>query len=481
MLFNSFVYLVFFTAVVLLFYILPHKSRWVMLLLASAAFYMAWVPELILLLLAVAFVNWACAELISRSGGRRLRKIWLIADLALSFGALFVFKYLGFIGRSLAAFFGFFGQNFPAGHVSLILPMGISFYTFHSVGYAIDMYRGSYPRERNFLKFALFVTFFPQLVAGPIGRADKLLPSLLERKDFRPENISAGVKQMLLGYFKKVLVADRLALAVNTVYKAPQYHLGLQSVIATVFFAVQIYCDFSGYTDIAIGCARCMGVDLMKNFNQPYLSGSVREFWRRWHISLSAWFRDYLYIPMGGSRVSKPRRAFNVMVTFLVSGLWHGADWTFVIWGGLHGLFQNAETWLEERVRPWRTRVIRALRYPLTFAAVCFAWIFFRADTLSDAFRMIGGLFDGAGRWGDRQFVYAALTGMGVSLLDLLIDAGLVLLVFGMELIGRDKSVYENMERRGALARGAFYFAAAALICCFGVFEHGGMFIYFQF
>jgi D-alanyl-lipoteichoic acid acyltransferase DltB (MBOAT superfamily) len=286
---------------------------------------------------------------------------------------------------------------------------------------------------------------------------------------------------MLIGYFKKTVVADRLSVVVSTVYNAPEYHGGLQSVIATIFFAIQIYCDFSGYTDIAIGSAKCMGIDLMQNFSQPYLSGSVREFWQRWHISLSTWFRDYVYIPLGGNRCSRARQALNIMITFTISGLWHGANWTFIIWGGLHGLFQNIETWLERHVKAWRSPPVKILRYPLTLAAVCFGWIFFRANTVGDAFLIIGNLFSDAAEWPHRQYLYVTLSGMGVHLLDMLINCVLVLLVFGIDLIGGKKSVFANMERTNILVRGAFYFVLIALIFSLGAFDSGGQFIYFQF
>jgi len=481
LLFNSFTYLIFFAAVVALYYILPHKLRWGMLLAASVVFYMAWMPPMVLLILGEAFLGWLAALLIARTDNPRLKKIVLVCVLIALFGILFFFKYLAFLSGSLAALFGLVGWNYPVSDFSVILPMGISFHTFQNAGYTIDVYRGEGKPERNVLKYALFVMFFPQLVAGPIERAERLLPSLFERKHFSAENISAGVKQMLIGYFKKTVVADRLAVLVNTVYNAPEYHRGLQSVVATVFFAFQIYCDFSGYTDIAIGSAKCLGIDLMQNFRQPYLSGSVREFWKRWHISLSTWFRDYLYISLGGNRCSKTRRAFNVMVTFTVSGLWHGANWTFIIWGALHGIFQNIETWLDGRLKVWKSKPVKFLRYPLTFIAVCAAWIFFRANTIGDAFGIIGGLFSDAAQWPHRQFLYETLSGMGVTVLDAVIDCGLILLTFGMDFIGGGKSVYANVQRFPAVARGAFYFIIVALIFSLGAFGNGGQFIYFQF
>ncbi|MCL2462651.1 MAG: MBOAT family protein [Defluviitaleaceae bacterium] len=482
MLFNSLIYIVFFIIVLVIYYILPHRLRWVMLLIASLVFYMAWIPQYVLLILFDAFVGYIMAILIARAGdNRKKKKLFLVFALVSTFGILFFFKYLVFINRSLMALFGFFGISYPVADFSILLPMGISFHTFQNAGYAIDVYRGDSKPERNFFKYALFVMFFPQLVAGPIERAGRLIPALFQKREFKIDNIQAGVKQMLLGYFKKVVVADRLAVLVNTVYNVPQYHRGLQSLIATFFFAFQIYCDFSGYTDIALGGAKCLGIDLMQNFRQPYLSASVGEFWRRWHISLSTWFRDYLYTPLGGIRCSRRRQAFNIFITFAVSGLWHGADWTFVIWGLLHGLYQNIETWLAVRFRFWGRKRGRPVKIPLTFLAICFACIFFRANSVGDAFGIIGGLFAGAAQWGQRQFIYQALTGMGVSLLDFAVDIGLILAMIGMDLIGRDKSVFENMERKNVFARYAFYGAVIGLICCLGVFSNGQQFIYFQF
>ena len=336
MLFNSFTFIVFFIAVSALYFVLPHKIRWILLLAASCIFYMAWNPKLIILILITIFINYTAALYIYKYKKQKGKKI-LILTLFIDFGLLFIFKYLGFMNDTLLALFG---DNWPIKTLNIILPMGISFYTFQAASYTIDVYRGTIKPERHFGIFALFVMFFPQLVAGPIERSENLLPQFYEKHKFDFERIISGLRIMMWGFFKKIVIADRAATAVNAIYNSAQSYSGLYLVIATVLFAFQIYCDFSGYSDIAKGCARVLGFRLMDNFKNPYLSGSIKEFWRRWHISLSTWFMDYIYIPLGGNRAGKLKKYRNLIVTFLISGLWHGANWTFVLWGGIHGIYQ---------------------------------------------------------------------------------------------------------------------------------------------
>jgi len=313
------------------------------------------------------------------------------------------FKYFNFANENIAAFANFIGWNYPIENLSIILPIGLSFHTFQSLSYTIEVYRGHQKAERHYGYLALYVLFYPQLVAGPIERPQNILHQLHEEHRFEYQRVADGLKWMAWGMFKKVVIADRMALFVNPIYDSPTSHEGPALVFATLAFAIQIYCDFSGYSDIALGSAQVMGIKLMKNFQHPYFARSISEFWRRWHISLSTWFRDYVYIPLGGNRSGARRTAINLFITFLLSGLWHGASWTFVIWGALHGIYIILNHWIEPRWTRFRDSGF-AKRFPSlhnglsllsTFGLVCFAWIFFRASTLPDAFYIVTHLFSG--------------------------------------------------------------------------------------
>ena len=473
MLFNSFTYIVFFIIVAAVHYLVPHKFRWMLLLIASYIFYMAWRAELILLILFSTFVNFFLARRIFSINEVTTRKLMLVISLIINFGLLFTFKYLVFMNNTLAYFF----QNYPVREFDIILPIGISFYTFQAAAYTIDVYRKDAKPQSNFFKFSLFITFFPQLVAGPIERSKKLMPQLFERKEFSPDNIVAGCKWITIGFFKKIVVADRLSILVNRVYNSPEYFTGPAFAIATVFFAFQIYCDFSGYSDIAIGCAKIFGVDLTENFRQPYISRNVKEFWRRWHITLSSWFRDYLYIPLGGSHGSKLKRHVNLFITFLISGLWHGANWTFVIWGGLNGLLQIFEDITGLR----KNKILRFFRLDivLTFSAICFTWIFFRANSLTDSLYIMRSLFSG---WDiNRQQAFRLLNSMGLSLFEVFVCVGLLAFLCLTDLIAGDESLYAKTERLPIIARFPLYFVLIAAIISLGVYYNAGQFIYFQF
>ncbi|MCB0064655.1 MAG: MBOAT family protein, partial [Caldilineaceae bacterium] len=338
MLFNSLQFIIFFPAVVTIYFLLPHRYRWLLLLAASYYFYAAWQIEYTLLIFISTAVDYAMAHLMAQSEKLWHRRAYLGVSLLVNLGLLFGFKYFNFFNESVRATLNLFNIFYNVPAFQVLLPVGISFYTFQTLSYTIDVYRGKLAPERHFGRFALYVAFFPQLVAGPIERATHLLPQFHQPMTFNQTRIASGLRLLLWGMFKKVVIADRLALYVNQVYDHPGDHGALTLLIASYFFAFQIYCDFSGYSDIAIGAARVMGFDLMENFRQPYMARSIAGFWRRWHISLSTWFRDYLYIPLGGNRVARWRWYSNLFLVFLVSGLWHGAAWHFVIWGALHGL-----------------------------------------------------------------------------------------------------------------------------------------------
>ncbi len=400
MTFNSLDFLIFYPIVLLLHFLLPFRYRWMLLLGASLLFYMWWSAPLFFLILFTTVVSWVCSLVIEKTDDPKKKKLCLILTLITSLGVLFFFKYYNFLAGTAMSLGALFGAEFDA-TLHLILPVGISFYTFQTLSYAIDVYRGDIKTEHHFGYYFLFVTFFPQLVAGPIERPDNLLPQLYTEHRWNWDDAMAGGKRMLAGFFKKIVVADLLASYVNAVYNNPETSTGLGIVVASAMFAVQIYCDFSGYTDIAIGCARIMGIHLMQNFNRPYSAKSIKEFWARWHISLSTWFRDYLYIPLGGNRCAPARRWINVMIVFLVSGLWHGAAWTFVIWGFLHGAYQIIGGLTlkkrQELCEKWHinrdSAGFRIYQQALTCVLVTFAWIFFRANSTGDLLTLLSHLF----------------------------------------------------------------------------------------
>lgn len=383
MLFNTFPFAVFFLAVALLHFALPARFRWAVLLAASYFFYMWWSIPYIAVILGITLVDYFAAIRIEQAWGRQ-RRVYLAFSVLCNFGLLFVFKYADFFSAAV-------GAQMPALH--LLLPVGISFHTFQAVGYVTDVYRGKIPAERDLRMYALFVAFFPQMVAGPIERADRLLPQFRGAKLPDYARVGSGLQLALRGLMKKSVIADLAAPAVYQVYSRPRNFPAPMLLLATVLFSAQIYCDFSGYSDMAVGLARVLGYDLTVNFREPWRSRSVTEFWRRWHISLSQWFRDYLYIPLGGNRVRAVRHAVNIVAVFLLSGLWHGANWTFLAWGAIHGFFVIAERGTQG-VRDHLARTLGLTRHPrltagaalvTTGAAVTFAWVFFRASSLGDA------------------------------------------------------------------------------------------------
>ncbi len=403
MLFNSFQYALFFPVVAAVYFALPHRARWAWLLAASYVFYMAWKPGYAALLLSSTLVNYAAGLGMGAAHNQAARRAWLLLSLAASLGLLFFFKYYAFFGAQVRPLTEWLGWPPLLPEARWVLPVGISFYTFQVLSYSIEVYRRRQAPERHPGRFALYVAFFPQLVAGPIERAQRLLPQLAARHDFDYRRVTDGLTLMVWGLFQKVVIADRLAPMVNHVYGAPERCDGPVLVFATVLFAYQIYCDFAGYTNIALGTAEVFGVKLMDNFRRPYFAVSTADFWRRWHISLSTWFRDYLYIPLGGNRVAAPRWTVNILIVFLLSGLWHGAAWTFVLWGLLHGLYLVAGRLLRGlRARAAealglarRPVALRLLQTGATFLLVTFAWIFFRAASIDDAVTVVSRLGTG--------------------------------------------------------------------------------------
>ena len=383
MIYNSIPFAVFLPIIFILYWICPSKYRYLFLLAASFYFYMYMDPKYIFFLLGTVTVSYLLALALDSARDVFRKKLYLFIGILALIGVLALLKYSGFIIEI---------AGLPSPAIQFLLPVGISFYTFQTLGYLIDIYRGKYPAERHFGYYCLFVSFFPQILSGPIGRGDVLLPQLKKERTFEIYQASYGMKLMAVGYFKKLVVAGLLAPTVDKIYDNPESYVGLVYIIATFMFALQIYCDFSGYTDIAIGCAKLFGMELSENFKTPYFSRSIKEFWSRWHISLSTWFRDYLYIPLGGNRVGKIRHCFNLMLTFLVSGLWHGAGINYILWGGIHGFYQIIETISGKNKKGRegkRNPLLNLFSVFLTFMAVCLAWVFFRADSVSHAWRII--------------------------------------------------------------------------------------------
>ena len=386
--FNSLAYAIFLPIVFLSYWLLPHKYRWLLLLISSYFFYMSWNPKYVILILLTTVVSYCAALLLDKQDNKTTRKEILIITLFVCLGVLFFFKYFNFALVSVTAFFELFSIHLHPVTLNLLLPVGISFYTFQTLSYVIDVYKGKVKPEKHFGIFATFISFFPQLVAGPIERTNNLLPQITSEKEFNYDLAMQGARQMLWGFFKKIAVADVVAVYVDAAYGNLLQCTGLDLLFAIFFFTVQIYCDFSGYSDIAIGTAKLYGINLMANFESPYFATSVKEFWSRWHISLSTWFRDYVYIPLGGSRRSKIRNYINVMITFLISGLWHGANWTFVLWGGIHGLAQVIEKMFGLDKKDLG-RVGNVVSWFVVFVFCNLAWVFFRADSFSTALYVI--------------------------------------------------------------------------------------------
>ncbi len=483
MLFNSIEFFIFFPLVTAAYFLIPHRYRWLLLLVASCYFYMAFVPIYILILFFTISVDYIAGILIEQAAGNK-RKIFLQLSILANLGVLAIFKYSNFINANISLLYSALGLNYPVHDFSFILPIGLSFHTFQSLSYTIEVYRGHVKAERHLGIFALYVMFYPQLVAGPIERPQNLLHQFHAEHSFDYEKAASGLKLMMWGLFKKVVIADRFAVIVNQVFNKPHDYEGPYLMVATFLFAFQIYCDFSGYSDIARGSARVMGFELMKNFDSPYLARSISEFWKRWHISLSTWFRDYLYIPLGGNRVSKPRWYLNLFFTFLVSGLWHGANWTFIIWGCLHGLYlvgglllgNTAKNIQKMPIFNYFSRVGPLVQTFTTFLLVSFAWIFFRANTLSDAIYITVNMFRG----------YSHIFGAPSAALEKIDLIGALpgfiglLIMGGVELMARNNDISKTMARQTAAVRWAVYYALILFTLIFGVYDTS-QFIYFQF
>ncbi len=493
MIFNSVSYLLFFPIVVLLYFALPYKFRNVWLLVVSYYFYMNWNAKYAVLLAGSTLVTFVCSLLVAhfKEKEKTVFAKWAMAgSFIINIGILFIFKYSGFVADNINNLMVALGQQGRVSAFDVVLPVGISFYIFQALSYTMDVYRGEIKATKNLLRYALFVSFFPQLVAGPIERSKNLLAQFEEKHDFDVERIRSGLLTMLWGLFMKIVIADNLSGVVTNIYENYLSYTGVEILLATALFAFQIYCDFGGYSYIAIGSARVLGFKLMDNFNCPYLAVSVDDFWKRWHISLTSWFRDYLYIPLGGNRKGIIRKYVNIMIIFLVSGLWHGANWTYVVWGGLNGFYLVAEQVsepLRRKIREFFRVDVSRFSYRFfagvwTFILVDFSWMFFRAENFSQVFGMLRQIKANFGF--SRLFGYA-LTNLGLDSATLLVLLIAFLLLFFVDTC-RYKGIDINKKvlAQGAPFRYIIYGGLLLMIMFFGIYGYEyaqTAFIYFQF
>lgn len=498
MLFNSTEFLIFFPIVIMLYYIIPARFRYIWLLVSSYYFYMCWNAKYAILLLISTVITYLSGILIGRIKSTvqdekkriKLMKCCVALSFISNLGILAWFKYFNFAFENIQWLMAKVGVELASPAFDIVLPVGISFYTFQALSYTMDVYRGDIYEEKNFLKYALFVSFFPQLVAGPIERSKNLLKQVAVSKKFNWIKAQEGIILMLWGFFMKLVVSDRAAIVVNTVYNNYQQYPGVYLGIATVLFAFQIYCDFGGYSVIAMGAAKILGFDLMENFDCPYFSSSVAEFWRRWHISLSSWFKDYLYIPLGGNRKGTVRKYVNLMIVFLMSGLWHGAQWTFVVWGALNGAFQV----IGGLLKPIRDKIASAIKLGsgakvrkfigivVTFVLINFTWVFFRANTFSDAIGIVKSLFT--------TFNYNILVDGSIFKIGLDKANAVVMLLSIVTLLVADMFKYKGIKvrewllRQNVLVKWALCVVTLIVVLVFGIYGLGyeeSAFIYFQF
>ena len=472
MLFNSLTFLLFFPIVCVLHYAIPSarvKGRNLLLLVASYFFYMNWEPVYAILLLTSTFVTYFAALGMGHYKDKRKRKIYLVSSIVLNLAILFQFKYYNFLASNLEEALQVCGLRIQIPEFHMLLPVGISFYIFQALGYSIDVYRQTAKVEHDFLTYALFVSFFPQLVAGPIERSRNLLPQFRQCHRFKYDEVMAGVRLMLWGYFLKLVLADRCGLYVDAVFNNIEMHNGGSYLLASLLFPFQIYGDFAGYSLIAIGVARVLGFHLMENFRRPYFACSIGEFWHRWHISLSTWFKDYVYIPLGGNRSGKASQYYNLMVTFMVSGIWHGANWTFLCWGSLHGILLCIEKTFRIGKQDY-SGCKKLCHWGVTFALVCLSWILFRASNLHDAVIVVSGIFC---NMGIPIITFAMFT-------DLCLATSAIAMLFIKELSDEFCWKWHISKSHYWLVQHLYIVGMTAMILLFGVLG-GDQFIYFQF
>lgn len=467
-----------------LYFLIPQRHRWLYLLVASYIFYAYWEVTYLALIIFSTIVDYVIARMIDNTPSEAVtrRKLYLSISVIVNLGVLLTFKYFNFFSKSLVSVFASMGIPVDIGMLNVLLPVGISFYTFQSMAYTIDVYRGQLSAHRHLGIFATYVAFFPQLVAGPIERATNMLPQFERHVTFDYDRVVSGLRLALWGVFKKVVIADRLAIYVNTVYNDSHGYSGLTLLLATFFFTFQIYCDFSGYSDIAIGIARIMDFDLMENFRRPYLAISMSDFWRRWHISLSTWFRDYVYIPLGGNRRGLYRQMLNMFIVFAVSGLWHGANWTFVVWGIYHGVIVAAEILFKStRIKILPDNLLsHGIKMLYAFVLAYLGWIFFRANSIDDALYIITHLFDLSAGFVNLTEPFDA--GLLPQRLEFLLSFGLIGGLMFVDGIAERFGLLSAFERLSWLPRWSIYYVLIISIYVSLFYNTTTQsFIYFQF
>lgn len=475
--FSSISFLIFMVAVFILYWVLPHKFRWVALLAANVIFYASYEARFLLLILLVTLVSYFCAIFMERYPARK--KLFLIIPIVVTVGFLVFYKYTGFILDSVNKITALLAIPGKESTLKLIQPLGISFFSFQIIGYMVDVYRGKQQAVGHLGKYAVFVSFFPNISSGPIERASHFLPQLEEEKKFDYDTAVYSLTLLLIGLIKKIIIADSISKYADAVFNNVAGANGWNFILGAILFSIQIYCDFSGYSDMAVGVAGLLGFKLFENFKQPYFATSIKGFWAGWHISLSTWLKDYIYIPLGGNRCSKARRNFNLMITFLVSGLWHGANWTYILWGGIHGLAQVIENTINEKFGSKsdssKSSIKEFMKHLITLAVVCLAWVFFRANSVSDAFYVITHLFSG-GSFAE------ALAFMGMSTMSVIKIAVIIIALTVYDFYGRKTDVIKKFRELKLPIRWIVYIASAVVVIAVKV--HNGAdasFIYFKF
>ncbi len=474
MLFNSYTYFIFFPIVVVLYFMLSSvRARIVWLLIASYFFYMCWNPIFILLIIASTLVDYFVGRAIGKTEEQASKKKLLWVSLIVNLGILFYFKYYNFLRENLQIVFSQLSESLIIPEHSWMLPVGISFYTFQTLSYTIDVYRGQQKVETNFFNFALYVSFFPQLVAGPIERSANLLPQFLEKHPFDYQRIRSGLLLILLGLFKKIVIADRFAVYADQIFDHPGEYSGMAVILGIIFFSFQIYCDFSGYTDIAIGSARVLGYRLMDNFKGPYFTKNIRSFWRHWHISLSTWFRDYVYLPLGGNRVGQYKLYRNLVIVFLVTGLWHGANWTFVVWGLFHGFFLIIE---RLGLLNFLKKLPSFLQVSYTFLIVSLGWVFFRTSSITDAVLILQSI-----PFGEGGFFKVNIFKDIVAQVEFKISLALLPIIWLLHYVEYRTNLVESILNKPMFFRWTVYVLLILVIPLLGEYGGNKPFIYFQF
>ena len=474
MLFNSWQFGIFLPLVFALYWSVPQRFKWLIILISSYWFYMSWNIKYVTLILFTTLISYTAALLLERfNKNMAMKKLILTSTLIACLGVLFTFKYFNFFSQSFIEFMSLFAIHLHPVTLKLLLPVGISFYTFQTLGYVIDVYRGNTGAEKHFGIYAAFISFFPQLVAGPIERTNNLLPQIKAYHEFNYDQAVYGLKLMAWGLFKKLVVSDNLAAEADKIFGSLYDYHGFTLILASMYFVIQIYCDFSGYSDIARGCSKLFGIELMHNFRSPYFASSIREFWSRWHISLSTWFRDYVYIPLGGNRVSRFRHNINLMITFMISGLWHGANWTFIIWGSLHGLAQIIENaFMKKRDDvhgfKWLLRVI------CVFLFCSFMWVFFRAQSLSEAMYIFTHMFSGISDI--RSYLHADMAAKKIFM-----AGGLIVAIYDYISLVKGQEAVNLLRDKSAFTRWLVYISLGLAVIIFSPKGAATEFIYFQF